>query len=111
MRVTSNLWVSALIKRAQSAGAFATIINKGASEAGAIFVCVNDMQGKVSVFGPAPQSQYDSQSVSERDFECILNAGSDIEADDRLSREKSFDPDIWIVEIEDRESRSFIEFG
>ncbi len=27
----------------------------------------------------------------------------------RLDRERSFDPDLWIVEIEDREARVFFE--
>lgn len=31
------------------------------------------------------------------------------EIDQKISRERSFDPDIWLVEIEDRLARSFID--
>ena len=109
MRVTSGIWVSALLRRAQSAGSFATVVNKGAHEAGAIFICVNNMSGQMDLHSPAPQSFYDPDGVADREFECVLEAVSAKEVDERLNREKSFDPDIWIVEIEDKDARSFIE--
>ena len=120
MRVTSELWVSALIRRAEAAGAFAMVVRKGAAEAGAIFVIVNDLQGGLQLHAPAPQTDYSLEHRPERRFECILGGGGgegggdgaattsdDIAA--KLEREKSFDPDIWIVEIEDKQGRAFID--
>jgi len=109
MRVTSSLWVSALIRRAQSEGAFATVVHKGAAEAGAVFVCVNDLDNNLALYGPAPQMLYDAGRPSERQFECLLMGQSQGEIDQKISRERSFDPDIWLVEIEDRLARSFID--
>ena len=111
MRVTSGIWVSALLRRAQTAGAFATVVNKGAQEAGAIFICVNNMNGQMTLYCPAPQSFYETDSLTDREFECVLEAVTVKELDERLVREKSFDPDIWIVEIEDKDARSFIEIS
>lgn len=114
MRVTSELWVSALIRRAEAAGAFAMVVRKGAAEAGAIFVIVNDLQGGVQLHAPAPQTDYSLEHRPERRFECVIgDAGDAATAADeiaaKLDREKSFDPDIWIVEIEDKQGRSFID--
>ena len=34
-----------------------------------------------------------------------------LKAEERLRREISFDPDLWIVEIEDREGRHFLDLA
>jgi hypothetical protein len=31
--------------------------------------------------------------------------------DDRIAKELRFDPDIWIVEVEDRNGRAFLELA
>ncbi|MEM9732585.1 MAG: DUF1491 family protein [Pseudomonadota bacterium] len=108
VRIQSHIWVSAILRRAQAAGAFATLLHKGADAAGAIFVCVNDMAGRNLLLGPAPQVSYDADDL-ERRFQPLLEDADSDQVRDKLDREKSFDPDIWIIEIEDREMRSFIE--
>ena len=108
MRVTSAIWVSALIRRAQAGGAFATLLNKGATEAGAVFLVANDMQGQLSFYGPAPQSDYTSEGAMDRQFECIMETTSAEDIEQKIARERAFDPDIWVVEIEDRQGRIFL---
>lgn len=100
MRVTADLWVSALIRRIFSAGGFAAIMRRGATEAGTIFILSRTRLGEVTLFGPAPQVDYDTAKPDERFFTAI-SSGTDmalIEA--RLEKEARFDPDIWVVEIE-----------
>ena len=109
MRVTSSLWVSALIRRAEAAGAFAMVLHRGAAEAGAIFIVVNNLNDQIALYGPAPQTDYSLDGPSERQFECVLDAASDDDVKQKIARERSFDPDIWVIEIEDRQGRSFIE--
>ena len=109
MRLKSAFWVSALIRRANSAGAFATVLNKGADEAGAIFIVVNMLDGRLSLYSPAPQLQYEDGQPSERLFECRQNQVHADDINQILSKERSFDPDIWVVEIEDKEGRCFID--
>ncbi|MBZ9674796.1 DUF1491 family protein [Mesorhizobium sp. ES1-1] len=100
MRVTSDLWVSALLRRVFSAGGFAAVVKRGATEAGAVFVLARSRSGQISLFGPAPQTSYDSAKPDDRFFS-LLGAGNDPAAlDARLEREKKFDSDIWVVEIE-----------
>ncbi|RLP25284.1 DUF1491 family protein [Mesorhizobium sp. YM1C-6-2] len=99
MRVTTDFWVSALVKRVFSGGGFAAIAKRGATEAGAVFVIVRDRLGGAELFGPAPQTSYDTAKPDERFF--IRYALEDEAAlDARLEKEKRFDYDIWVVEIE-----------
>ncbi|TPI58155.1 DUF1491 family protein [Mesorhizobium sp. B3-1-3] len=100
MRVTADLWVSALVRRVFGAGGFAAIVKRGATEAGAVFVLSRGRMGEVALYGPAPQTSYHSAKPDERFF-AMLGASDDGSAfDARLEREKKFDPDIWVVEIE-----------
>lgn len=108
MRLQSHIWVSALLRRAQAGGAFATVLNKGADAAGAIFVCVNNLAGRNVLIGPAPQMSYDGDDL-ERRFQILLEGVDDYQVREKLAGELRFDPDIWVVEIEDRQQRSFIE--
>ena len=100
MRVTTDLWVSALVRRVFGAGGFAAVVKRGAAEAGAIFVQTRDRFGSVALFGPAPQTSYDTARPDERLFVRIGDGEDATALDARLEREKRFDPDIWVVEIE-----------
>ncbi len=108
VRITSKLWVSALLRRVQAAGAFATVLHKGNDEAGAIYLVVNALNGTVQLFGPALQGAYDGES-RERQFELLLDAAPETEVNEKVRQERNFDPDLWVIEIEDRQGRSFLE--
>lgn len=100
MRVTSELWVSALVRRAFGAGGFAAVERRGAAEAGAVFVVARSRLGELRLFGPAPQTSYDEARPSDRLF-TELASGTDADAiSARIAREARFDPDLWLVEIE-----------
>jgi hypothetical protein len=104
MRVTSELWVSALTRRVFSSGGFAAVVRRGAAEAGAIFVTTRDRLGLVTLYGPAPQSAYDSDKPQERQFALLIEGGEAEAIEARLAREQRFDADVWVVEIEPGET-------
>jgi hypothetical protein len=87
------------LRRVFGAGGFAAVVKRGATEAGAVFVLARGRLGEVALFGPAPQTSYDSAKPDDRFFS-LLGAGDDAALDARLEREKKFDPDIWVIEIE-----------
>lgn len=98
MRVTSDLWVSALIRRVFAEGGFSAVLRRGAAEAGAIFVIARGRSG-LRFFGPAPQASYEDARPESRAFS-LLKAETDAEVEARLQREQRFDSDLWVVEIE-----------
>ena len=100
MRLTSDFWVSALMRRVFAEGGFAAVARRGASEAGAVFVVTRNRVGQSSLFGPAPQSAYDSARPDDRQFSALI-ADADAEVvEARLAKEQRFDSDIWVVELE-----------
>lgn len=100
MRLTSDMFVSALIRRVSASGGFGAVINVGNSEAGAIFVMGRARDGQLTLFAPAPQASYDDAKPQERSFMTVLETFEQSEADAKIEREMRFDSDIWVIEIE-----------
>ena len=111
MRVTSGFFVSALLKRLNSASCFAALRRRGAEEAGAIFICVDMLEGQCRLYGPAPPD-FDSPDDGGRRFTEIQPGKqlTPLDASERLAKEISFDSDIWIVDIEDRSGARHRDF-
>jgi hypothetical protein len=112
MRLKSGIWVAAYVRRCHIEGAFAAVRRRGAEEAGAIFIKISRLDGTATLYGPAPQAVFDDAQPASRIFTIILGRDApvpdaDIEA--RLVREIRFDPDVWIVEVEDRSGRHFLD--
>ena len=102
MRLKSDIWVAALLRRCQSQGLYGAIILKGAGEAGAVYVIINHLNGTCDLLQPAPGPAYDEEG--ERRFvKASTTAITLHEAYSILQRHRKFDADIWEVEIEDRE--------
>lgn len=100
MRVTSDFFVSALMRRAFSSGGFAAVERRGATEAGAVFLRRRGRMGENWLYGPAPQSDYGEGKPIERRFVLLIDAGDEDAVGARLAREMRFDPDLWLVELE-----------
>ncbi|MCO6186717.1 DUF1491 family protein [Rhizobium sp. L1K21] len=109
MRLTSEMFISALVRRAFSAGDFAAIEVKGAHEAGAIFIRQRFRDGLQTVYAPAPQSFFDERKPDGRLFEIRLDKVDSAEADKLIGREKNFDPDLWVIEIESDKVAALID--
>jgi len=100
MRVTSDLWVSALVRRMFGAGGYAAVSRRGATEAGAIFIMERSRLGRYALFGPAAQASYGEGKPQDRVFTRLLDDVEEADIARRLEREGRFDPDIWVVELE-----------
>jgi len=111
MRLKSAIWVAAYVRRCHGDGAFAAVRRRGAEEAGAIFIKLNRLDGTAELFGPAPQSAFDDAHPSDRAFVRSFGEAAVPEAkvEERIAREIRFDPDAWIVEVEDRAGRHFLD--
>jgi len=110
MRLKTALWVAAYLRRCQVEGIPAVVRRRGAEDAGAIFIRIDRLDGTSDLFGPAPQSEFDAIRDTDRAFSLCLNElpATDAAVEAYLTREVKFDPDVWIVEVEDRAGRNFL---
>jgi hypothetical protein len=111
MRLKSGIWVAAYIRRCHIEGAFAVVRRRGADEAGAVFIKIDRLDGTVDLYGPAPQTAFEEARPADRAFSSCFATQPvpQADAESYLSRELRFDPDIWIVEVEDRAGRHFLD--
>src|SRR5690606_7943194 len=101
----TDFWASALIRRAEIAGAFAGIAKTGDADAGTVLGKVATLDGKARLYGPARNGE------GERIW-LDLSAGSlgddEREVDEYVRKRRAGDPDLWVIEIEDRQGRHFL---
>jgi hypothetical protein len=102
-RLKAGIFVRALIRRAEVAGASAYVVKKGSEEAGAVFLKVARLDGTSDVLMQARRGEGDLVWMK------ALSDASEEAARVYFDKQKKFDPDIWIVEIEDREGRAFVD--
>lgn len=108
MRLKSEIWVKAYLRRCAVNGAMGVVLRHGDDDAGAIFIKVVGGARAATVFVPAPAG------LDGADFDRRWVAGlggrvvSETDADAFLNREAGFDSDLWIVEVEDRDGRHFL---
>ncbi|MDZ4761207.1 MAG: DUF1491 family protein [Alphaproteobacteria bacterium] len=101
----SHLWVAALMRRAQAAGAFVTIVRRGDAGRGDVLLKVCRERGKAQLYAPA--FSMEGAAGFER-----LPAGIDdpdeAAVDALIARRATSDRDLWVIEIEDRAGRHFL---
>ena len=103
LRLKSAIFVQALIRRCETAGAAAYLLRRGAEEAGAVFIKLNRLDGTLTILSPAQRGE-------DRVWTRPLGDTADEQrCSDYFAKQLRFDPDIWIVEIEDRLGRFFVD--
>ena len=112
MRLKSSIWVAAYLRRCQTEGIFGAVRRRGSEEAGAVFVKVALLDGNAMLYTPAPQTAYDDNRPFERLFAPMSKEPvPEQSVEERLVKEIRFDPDVWIVETEDRAGRHFLDLA
>jgi hypothetical protein len=113
VRLKSAIWVAAYIRRCNIEGAFAVVRHRGAEEAGAIFVKISRLDGTAALFGPAPQTAFEDARPNQHLFAAFFKQdfAPEAEVETRIGRELKFDPDLWLIEVEDRTGRNFLDLA
>jgi Uncharacterized conserved protein len=101
MRLKTEIYVSALVRRVFALGGFAAVERKGAEEAGAVFIRQRFRDGTETLYGPAPQAYaMDEDADAGRHFEVRLDHAEAAEIDAVIERERKWDSDLWVLELE-----------
>jgi hypothetical protein len=101
--LSTDVWVGALIRRAEAAGAFAVVARKGDPRAGAVLVKVlGRRDASVKLFASALRGEGETVWMQP------LAADSEADVDAYVERSRRIDPDLWVVEIDDAEGRHFL---
>jgi hypothetical protein len=103
-RLKAGIFVRALIRRAEVSGAAAYVARKGSEEAGAVFIQISRLDGTCTVLNQARGA--DGERVWARPLgeSCAVEKAAAY-----FERQIKYDSDLWIVEIEDREGRTFVD--
>ncbi len=110
-RLRSDFFVSAHLRRLDVANIPAVLRRRGAAEAGSIFVKVDRLDGSADLYGPAPQALFDDENSGDRRFSPLLQGSTPLDVEERLAKEVRFDSDLWIIEIDDRAGRHFLDLA
>ena len=101
--LSTDIWASALIRRAEQAGAAAVVVRKGDARAGAVLVkAYNTLTRQARLYASALRG--DGEMVWMQPVATTIESDLDAYA----ARARTIDPDLWVVEIEDKEGRHFL---
>lgn len=100
-RLKTTIWAPALIRRAETAGAFASVLYKGDPDAGAALVKVRTLNGEAVLYRPM-------QDMTGKRIWLPKGPMDEDAIDDDISKRVGTDPDLWVIEIEDRQGRHFL---
>ncbi len=101
-RLTAEFWVRAYLARLRLAGIPAFVVRHGNDEAGAVLVKLNTLAGKAQAFtrnfGADGARVW---SLLSDDVEPVVDAA--------IARQRRHDPDLWVIEVEDRQGRTLLD--
>lgn len=102
-RLATGFWVAAYFMRLEAAGIYAHIAHRGDPTAGAVVIKVATMDGRASLY----TRSYDADF--RRIWTTHLDAAPEVDADEAIARQRSFDRDLWVIEIEDPKGRHLLD--
>lgn len=100
-RLSADLWVAAYLTRLMGEGIPAHIIHHGDDHAGAIAVKLATMDGQAVLYARS----YDANGTRVWD---ILHQGPEADTDAVIAKQRSYDRDLWVIEVEDPKGRHML---
>lgn len=103
MRLTAEIWVSAYLARLRIEAIPAFVVRRGEATAGAVLIKLNTLDGQACCY----QRSFDLQT-GERIW-MVLTEGDEPTVDQTVERQIGYDPDLWVIEVEDRNGRHLLD--
>ncbi|KZX97467.1 MAG: DUF1491 family protein [Sulfitobacter sp.] len=101
--LTARFWVDAYLTRLRLQDIPAFVVAHGDDTGGAVLVKLATLDGKAVLF----QRSFDLMTGDRKWIE--LASGDEAEVDATVARQRSFDPDLWVIEVEDRQGRHLLD--
>lgn len=102
-RLTARFWVDAYLARLRLFEIPAFVVAHGDDTGGAVLVRLSTLDGQGVLF----QRSFDLQTGARVWAE--LARGTDTDLDDAVGRQRGFDPDLWVIEVEDKHGRHLLD--
>ena len=103
MRLAAGVWVSAYLTRLRLADIPAFVTARGDETAGAVLVKLNTLDGNAAAY----QRSFDLMT-GDRKWMTLIE-GTDADVDQSVAKQRSFDGDLWVIEVEDRKGRTLLD--
>lgn len=103
IRLTADIWVSAYLARLRQMNIPAFVVARGDGTAGAVLVKLNTLDGMAVCY----QRSMDLMTGDRRWV--VLTEGPEHAVDASVARQRGFDPDLWVIEVEDRQGRHLLD--
>lgn len=102
-RLTARFWVDAYLRRLGLLDIPAYVVAHGDDTGGAVLVKLTTLDGQATLF----QRSFDIMTGERAWVE--LSKGNERDIDETVTRQRGFDPDLWVIEVEDREGRHLLD--
>ncbi|MEP5729079.1 MAG: DUF1491 family protein [Sulfitobacter sp.] len=102
-RLTARFWVDAYLARLRVYDIPAFVVAHGDDTGGAVLVKLATLDGQAVLF----QRSFDLMTGARNWAE--LSSGEERDVDEAVTRQRGFDPDLWVIEVEDREGRHLLD--
>ena len=102
-RLAAGFWVAAYLNRLRLAEIAAYVTQKGDATAGAVVVKVATLDGRARAF----QRSFDL--AADHRVWVVLAEGAETDVDAALTRQKTRDRDLWVIELEDKAGRTLLD--
>lgn len=103
MKLTAEIWVSAYLTRLRLIEVPAFVVQRGDATAGAVLVKLNTLDGQARCY----QRSFDLMTGDRKWM--VLAEGAEADVDASVAKQRSFDPDLWVIEVEDRQGRHLLD--
>ncbi|HIP23943.1 MAG TPA: DUF1491 family protein [Rhodobacteraceae bacterium] len=101
-RLTAEFWVHAYLRRLNIANIPAFVVHTGDKTAGAVLVKSNPLDGSATLF-------HRTYIGDGKRIWSELGAGPELDMDSLIMRQRRFDPDLWVIEVEDQRGRTLLD--
>ncbi|GLP84939.1 DUF1491 family protein [Tritonibacter mobilis] len=102
-RLTARFWVDAYLARLRFQDIPAFVTAHGDDTAGAVLVKLNTLDGEARAY----HRSFDLMTGDRKWVELVAGSDEDVEAS--IAKQRQFDSDLWVIEVEDRQGRHLLD--